>query len=77
MSRRFEELQEKAEQALAGVKATLKSLRDRERQHVILWLLKYFEDDGAMKSPQAGKPRRRVVIDGQEFWLVRVVQKKP
>lgn len=70
MGRRYEEVQAKAERELADAKWVLKRLPDRARAHILQWLCKYYEDNGAMKSPQAGRPRRRVTIDGQEFLLV-------
>lgn len=76
MSRRYEEVRAKADRELAEVKTVLKRLPDASRLHIIRWLLKFYEDNGAMKSPQAGKPRRRVTIDGQEFLLVAVVKSK-
>jgi hypothetical protein len=74
--RRYEEIQEKAERELNETKTTLKRLPDRARAHVLLWLCKYYEDAGAMKSPQAGKPRRVVIIDGVAFWLVGLPRRR-
>lgn len=75
MGRRYEELEERARHDVAGAKVMLKRLGDRERSHILKWLLFYFEDDGAMKSPQTGRPRRTIVLDGEEFWLARVPAK--
>lgn len=76
MGRRYQEIEAKAERELAEAKATLKRLPDRARAHILKWLLKFYEDNGAMRSPQAGKPRRTIVIDGAEFWLVKITRKK-
>jgi hypothetical protein len=56
-------------------KLALKRLGDPERALIMRWLLKYFEDDGRVRSPQSGKPRRVVVIDEVQFWLVRILRK--
>jgi hypothetical protein len=76
MSRRYQEMEEKAARARDAAKVALKALRDRERAHLMMWLLKYFEDSGAMRSPQAGKPRRIIVIDGTEYWLAVVPKRR-
>lgn len=70
MSRRYEEIQAKAERQLAEAKAALKRLPDPARAHILRWLCKYYEDSGAMRSPQVGKQRRAIMIDGIEYWLV-------
>jgi hypothetical protein len=72
MSRRYQEIEEKARKDAEGAKAALKRLGDRERAFLIAWLCKYIGDEGAMLSPQISKERRIVVIDGVEYWLVRV-----
>ncbi len=72
MSRRYQEIEERRARDIAGAKTTLKALGDRERAYLMMWLLKYFEDSGTMRSPQAGKARRTIVLDGEEFWLVRM-----
>jgi len=72
MSRRSQEIEEKARHDVDGARALLKRLGDRERAFVIAWLCKYFGDEGSMLSPQISKQRRTVVIDGVEFWLVRI-----
>lgn len=76
MSRRYEEVRAKAERELAEAKAALKRLPDPARAHILKWLLKFYEDSGAMRSPQAGRPRRTIVIDDAEFWLVKIARKK-
>ena len=76
MSRRYQELEEKARRDVDGAKTSLKRLGDPERAFVIRWLLKYFDDDGRMRSPQAGKPRRCIPIDGVEYWLVAAPKRR-
>jgi len=76
MGRRYEEVQAKVDRELVELKAVLKRLSDRARAHVLRWLLLYYEDEGEMRSPQAGRPRRRIVIDGTEFWIVKVPKKR-
>ncbi len=70
MGRRYQELEERDRHDVEKAKAVLKRLGDPERALIMRWLLTYFEDNGTMKSPQAGKPRRWIVLDGVEFWLV-------
>ena len=77
MSRRYEEIEDKARRDVDGAKATLKRLGDRERALIMKWLLLYFEDSGAMRSPQAGKPRKTIALDGTEYWLVRALKQRP
>jgi hypothetical protein len=76
MSRRYQEIQERKSRDVEGTKAALKALGDAERAFLISWLCKYYCDEGTMISPQAGRPRRTIVIDGVEFWLVRVPRRK-
>lgn len=70
MGRRYQEIEERDRHDVDKAKAAIKRLGDPERALLMRWLLTYFEDTGAMKSPQAGKPRRTIVLDGVEFWLV-------
>jgi hypothetical protein len=35
------------------------------------WLVKFYNDTGGMFSPQVTQERRKVVIDGESFWLVK------
>jgi hypothetical protein len=35
-------------------------------------MLLYYRDDGAMFSPQIGRRRDRIMLNGTEFWLARV-----
>jgi hypothetical protein len=55
-----------------AVRAAIKHLAPEDRARLIAWLLLYYQDDGAMFSPQISRRRRRVTIDGVEYWLVRV-----
>ena len=56
-----------------SAKAALKRLDNPERAYLLAWLCKYFTDDGTMFSPQISRAvRRRIVLDGVEYWLVRV-----
>jgi hypothetical protein len=71
MSRRYQEIEEKAHRDVDGAKVAVKCLGDRQRAFLIAWLCKYFSDEGAMLSPQISQQRRVVVIDGVEYWLVR------
>jgi hypothetical protein len=70
MSRRFQELEERGRHDVDSAKAVLKRLGDRERLYVIAWLCKYYGDSGARLPAEPG--RRRIALDGVEFWLVRV-----
>ena len=76
MSRRFQEIEEKAKRDVDGAKNAMKRLGDRERAFLIAWLCKYFGDDGAMLSPKVSKQRRTVVLDGIEYWLIRVPKRR-
>lgn len=62
--------------AVARAKATLKELSPEARAFVMAWLVKYYRDDGQMFSPSVStSERRRVVIDGIEYWLVTAPKK--
>jgi hypothetical protein len=36
------------------------------------WLVKFYNDAGGMFSPQVTQERRKVTIDGEVFWLVKM-----
>ncbi len=72
MSRRYQELEERDRHDVDKAKVVLKRLGDPERAFIVRWLLKYFEDDGHMRSPQGGRPRRTIVIDETAYWIVAV-----
>jgi hypothetical protein len=62
--------------AVAAVKAAIKQLSPQGRAFVLAWLTKFYRDDGQMFSPSVStSERRRVVIDSETFWLVRVPTK--
>jgi hypothetical protein len=55
-----------------AVRAAIKRLNQEDRVGVLAWLCLYYNDDGAMFSPQISRRRQRIVLDGIEYWLVRV-----
>jgi hypothetical protein len=57
---------------VTAVKVAVKHLAPDDRAHLMAWLLLYYDDAGAMFSPQTSRRRRRVTIDETEYWLVRV-----
>jgi hypothetical protein len=62
--------------AVAKVKNGLKQLSPEGRAFVLAWLTKFYRDDGQMFSPSVStSERRRVVIDSEAFWLVKVPTK--
>ena len=77
MGRRYQEIEERRSHDVDGAKVALKRLGDRERAFILCWLVKFFSDEGAMFSPQISRQQRRtIVIDGAEFWLVRVPKRQ-
>jgi hypothetical protein len=59
--------------AVARVKDAIKQLSPEGRAFVLAWLTKFYRDDGQMFSPSVStSERRRVVIDSETFWLVKV-----
>jgi hypothetical protein len=61
--------------AVARVKTAIKELSPEGRAFVIAWLVKYYGDNGMMFSPSITQERRRVTIDGQNYWLVKAPTK--
>jgi hypothetical protein len=62
--------------AVARVKEAVKQLSPEGRAFVLAWLTKFYRDDGQMFSPSVStSERRRVVIDSETFWLVKVPTK--
>jgi hypothetical protein len=62
--------------AVAKAKTALKELSPEGRAFVIAWLLKYYSDNGMMYSPSITQERRRITIDGEEFWLARAPKRR-
>jgi hypothetical protein len=58
--------------AVAKVKAALKELSPEARAYLMAWLVKFYNDTGSMFSPSITQERRRVTIDDQTFWLVKI-----
>jgi hypothetical protein len=58
---------------VAQVKDALKRLSPENRAYVLAWLTKYYNDGGDMfPTSTTRNQRRRVAIDGEQFWLVKV-----
>jgi hypothetical protein len=55
------------------VTEALKRLGDDDRAFVLAWLLRYYEDDGRMRSPRGR--RRSITLDEVPHFLVRMTQK--
>jgi hypothetical protein len=75
MSRRFQEMEERGRRDIEAAKVLLKRLGDRERAHLLGWLCLYCADDGALAGSGA-KARMRIVLDGIEYWIVRVPKRR-
>ena len=50
----------------------VKGLDSAGRTLLLAWFCTYYQDDGAMFSPQISRRRQRIAINGIEYWLVRV-----
>jgi len=57
---------------VTAVKVAIKHLTPEDRARLIAWMLLYYQDDGAMFSPQISRRRDRITLNGTEFWLARV-----
>ncbi len=57
---------------VTAVKVAIKHLNPDDRALLIAWLLLYYQDDGAMFSPQITRRRDRITLNGTDFWLARV-----
>jgi len=55
-----------------AVRAAIKRLSPEDRAPLLAWLCLYYDDRGAMFSPQISRRRQRIVLDDIEYWLVRV-----
>jgi hypothetical protein len=55
-----------------AVRAAIKLLNPKARATLLAWLCLYYQDDGAMFSQQISRRRKRIALDGVEYWLVRV-----
>lgn len=59
-----------------AVRAAIKRLSPEARAQALAWLCLYYKDDGSMFSAQIAERRRRIAIDGVEYWLVRVPNRR-
>ena len=55
-----------------AVRAAIKRLSPDDRARVLQWLALYYDDTGAMFSPQISRRGQRIVLEGIEYWLVRM-----
>lgn len=58
-----------------ALRAAVKRLRPEDRGLLLAWLCLYYDDCGMLWSAQISRRRKRVAIEGVEFWLVRVPKK--
>lgn len=72
MSRRFDEVGERGRRDVDAAKSALKRLGDGERVLLRAWLCIYFDDSGALFSPQLSRRCRRIVLDEVEYLLVKM-----
>lgn len=57
---------------VAKVKEAIKELSPEARAYVMAWLIKFYNDSGAMFSPSVAQRRKRVTLEEETFWLVKV-----
>jgi len=55
-----------------AVRAAIKRLSPDARAQTLAWLCLYYKDDGSMFSAQISQRRKRIAVDGVEYWLVRM-----
>jgi hypothetical protein len=58
---------------LTAVKAAIKRLAPADRANVLRWLCLYFDDRGERYNTIK---RRRVAIEGEEHWVVKISARK-
>jgi hypothetical protein len=58
--------------AVTRIKGILKESSPETRAYILKWLVKYFNDNGGMFSPQITQERRKVTIDSTAYWLVKI-----
>jgi hypothetical protein len=61
---------------VTAVKVAIKHLNPNDRALLIAWMLLYYQDDGAMFSPQITRRRDRITLNDTEFWLARVPRRQ-
>jgi hypothetical protein len=59
-----------------AVKAAVKRLTPEDRAQLIAWLLLYYDDQGMMFSPQISRRRKRITLEGTEYWLACVPKRR-
>jgi len=57
---------------VTAVKVAIKHLAPEDRAFLLAWMLLYYKDDGSMFSPQISQRRKRIALDGVDYWLGQV-----
>jgi hypothetical protein len=57
-----------------AARAALKHLSPEDRARLLAWLCVYYDDRGSMFAPHFS--RRRIALDGVEYWIVRVPKRR-
>ena len=55
-----------------AIKDAIKELSPEARAYVMAWLVKFYNDTGGMFSPQVSQERRKISLDSETFWLVKI-----
>jgi hypothetical protein len=56
------------------VRVALKRMSSEGRAYVLAWLCTHYKDNGGRFDGASRERRRRVTIDGVDYWLVRVAK---
>ena len=58
--------------SLSAVKSMAKRLTSEDRATLLAWLALYYNHGGVLYSPKITRRRQRIMLDGIEYWLLRV-----
>jgi hypothetical protein len=61
--------------AVAKAKETIKQLSPEARAFLMAWFVKFYGDSGMMFTPSYTQRRKRVVVDEESYWLVKIPTK--
>lgn len=77
MGRGHERYLEERRQRVLMLQDALAKLDSVQCAYLIRWLVKHFNDDGLAARLPGREQRRRMTLDGEEYWLVRIPPKQP